>query len=198
MPQQRCLIHLMRDMNDDLLKNPFDDEFKLIAESFSSLLRTIVNTIDEYGLKKRHLNKHRKDADKFCDWVVGRNLTSEVAKAYARRVGKYRKMLFTFLAHDGVPWNNNSAEHAIKYFAKYRRFADGMVTENTVKDYLVMLSVCLSCEYRGINFLKALLGNCKQDRNFGHSGFPHFAQNYVDPRKGCRSWLHLTANLPRD
>ena len=25
-PQQKCLIHLMRDMNEDLLNNPFDEE----------------------------------------------------------------------------------------------------------------------------------------------------------------------------
>jgi hypothetical protein len=27
-PQQKCLVHLIRDMNDDLLKNPFNEEFK--------------------------------------------------------------------------------------------------------------------------------------------------------------------------
>ena len=172
-PQQRCLIHLMRDMNDDLLKNPFDNEFKLMAEKFSSLLRTIVNTIDRYGLKKRHFNKHRSDANNFCDFVAGQNFTSEVAKGYARRIVKYRNMLFTFLSYDGVPWNNNSAEHAIKSFAKYRRFADGMVTENTVKDYLIMLSVCVSCEYRGIEFLKALLGD-KRSRSAGQRRFLPF------------------------
>src|SRR5215469_17059722 len=46
MPQQRCLIHLMRDMNDDLLKHPFDEELKSIANKFSSLLKDIVNAID--------------------------------------------------------------------------------------------------------------------------------------------------------
>jgi predicted RecB family nuclease len=173
-PQQRCLIHLMRDMNDDLLKNPFDDEFKSLAETFSSLLRTIVNTIDRYGLKKRHLNKHRKDANKFVERVAVHNFTSDVARGYAKRINKYRNMLFTFLAHDGVPWNNNNAEHAIKSFAKYRRFADGVVTENTIKDYLVMLSVCLSCEYRGIEFLKVLLGDGKRGRSMGQRGFPPF------------------------
>ncbi len=29
--------------------------------------------------------------------------------------------LFTFLDYDGVPWNNNNAEHAIKHFAIFRR-----------------------------------------------------------------------------
>ena len=27
-PQQKCLIHLIRDLNDELLKNPFDEELK--------------------------------------------------------------------------------------------------------------------------------------------------------------------------
>ena len=32
--QQKCLIHLMRDINDDLLKHPFDLELKNIAQDF--------------------------------------------------------------------------------------------------------------------------------------------------------------------
>ena len=32
--QQKCLLHLIRDFNDDLLENPFDDEFKNMARRF--------------------------------------------------------------------------------------------------------------------------------------------------------------------
>src|ERR1700737_3434978 len=60
--QQKCLIHLMRDINEDLHKNPFDDELKEIARRFGALLREIVETIDTHGLKARHLGKHRKSA----------------------------------------------------------------------------------------------------------------------------------------
>ena len=60
--QQKCLIHLMRDINEDLHRNPFDDELKEIAGRFGALLREIVETIDTYGLKARHLGKHRKPA----------------------------------------------------------------------------------------------------------------------------------------
>jgi transposase len=45
----------MRDINEDLHKNPFDDELKEIAGRFGTLLREIVETIDTYGLKARHL-----------------------------------------------------------------------------------------------------------------------------------------------
>ena len=44
--QQKCLIHLMRDINEDLHRNPFDDELKEIARRFGALLREIVETID--------------------------------------------------------------------------------------------------------------------------------------------------------
>jgi hypothetical protein len=97
MPQQRCLIHLMRDMNEDLLKHPFDDELKSIASRFSSLMTAIVNTIDRYGLKKRHLNNHRAHAERFCNGVVAGDFGSEAAKNYVSRIIKYRKHLFAFL-----------------------------------------------------------------------------------------------------
>jgi hypothetical protein len=83
---------------------------------------------------------------------------SEVARGYRKRFEKYRGKLFTFLDHDGVPWNNNNAEHAIKSFAKYRQFADGRFTEASLKDYLVILSVWQSCEYQGVDFLDFLRG----------------------------------------
>jgi len=58
-PQQKCLIHLIRDINDTLKKYPFDNEFKKISLTFSAFLRSIIETIDHYGLKKRHLHKHK-------------------------------------------------------------------------------------------------------------------------------------------
>src|SRR5258708_20456389 len=43
--QQKCLIHLMRDINEDLHKSPFNDELKEIAMRFAALLREIIQTI---------------------------------------------------------------------------------------------------------------------------------------------------------
>src|SRR5262249_40417862 len=34
--QQRCLIHLMRDLNDEVLNNPFDEQMKSIVSKFWS------------------------------------------------------------------------------------------------------------------------------------------------------------------
>jgi predicted RecB family nuclease len=155
--QQKCLIHLLRDFNQDLLANPWDEELKSIASDFGGLLRRIVGTIDRYGLKQRHLGKHHRDVDKFFRTFSGKAYRSEVGESYRKRLIKYRARLFTFLDHDGVPWNNNNAEHAVKSFAYYREVADSMITEVGLNQYLVLLSVYQTCKYKGVSFLKFLL-----------------------------------------
>jgi transposase len=40
--QQKCLIHLMRDINEDILKHPFNEELSFVAKRFGALLREIV------------------------------------------------------------------------------------------------------------------------------------------------------------
>ena len=57
-PQQRCLIHFIRDLNDELLKHPYDDGLKRLVGDFAGLVKPIVETVDRRGLKKRFLGKH--------------------------------------------------------------------------------------------------------------------------------------------
>src|SRR6202162_5331332 len=63
------------------------------------------------------------------------------------------QLQFTFLRHDGVSWNNNNAEHAIKAFARLRRTIEGLSTPKGIEEYLVLLSVCQTCKYSGLDFL---------------------------------------------
>jgi Transposase IS66 family len=116
-----------------------------------------VATIDLYGLKRRHLGKHRRDVEKFFRTISGKAYRSDAAESYRQRLMKYRDRLFTFLDHDGVPWNNNNAEHAVKAFAYYREVADSMITEAGLNQYLVLLSVYQTCKYKGVSFLQFLL-----------------------------------------
>jgi hypothetical protein len=82
---------------------------------------------------------------------------SEVMHGYQKRIKKSESKLFTFLEHDDVPWTNNNAEHAIKYFANYRDLADGTVSERSLKEALALLSVFQTCHFNGVNVIKFLL-----------------------------------------
>jgi len=156
-PQQKCLIHLIRNMNDDIRKNPFDEELRQLVQDFGYLMQTIVETIDRYGLKRRHLHKHVRDVTRFYRTVSGHCYRSDVAQHYQQRLQNNRSTLFTFLEYDGVPWNNNNAENAIKPFVVRRRTMGAMFSEKGIRDYLTFLSIYQTLRYRQRSFWKFLL-----------------------------------------
>lgn len=155
-PQQKCLIHLMRDLNDDLLKQPFNEELKWLTQAFAALLKPMVETIDRFGLKAYRLRKHKAFVARFYRKLTEADFKTELAAKYRKRFEKNRDKLFTFLDHDGVPWNNNNAEHAIKAFALLRTALRGASSEKGIREYLTLLSICETCKYKGVNFLAFL------------------------------------------
>jgi hypothetical protein len=154
--QQKCLIHLMRDINDDIFHNPFDEELKEVGRRLVAVLKPIIDTIDRFGLKRYHLNKHKADVDRFFRYLSERAFGSEVAAKCQKRFQKYRDKLFVFLDHDGVPWNNNNAENAVKRFASRRKIFGTWPTEKGLQDYLVLLSIYQTCRHKNLSFLRFL------------------------------------------
>jgi hypothetical protein len=155
--QQKCLIHLMRDINQELLNNPYDEELQSISRPFGALLRAVVDSIDKHGLKRRYLIKHKRDVENFFLRLSEQTYRSEAAERLHVRLTKYRYKLFTFIDHDAVPWNNNNAENAIKQFAYFREETTGLMKEKGLSAYLVLLSICQTCRYKGVSFLKFLV-----------------------------------------
>ena len=155
-PQQKCLIHLVRDLNDDVLKYPYDEELKRLAQAFAGLLRPMVGTVDRHGLKSHFVRKHRVSVDRFYRQLSATSLQSHAAVKLRDRFQKNREKLFTFLSFDGVPWNNNNAEHAVKAFATLRKVIGGSSTEKGIREYLILLSICETCKYKGLDFLDFL------------------------------------------
>jgi hypothetical protein len=168
-PQQKCLIHLIRDLNDDVLQHPYDEELKRLAQSFADLVRPMVGTVDRHGLKSHFLRKHRVSVDRFYRQFSTMALQSEGAVKLRDRFQKNREKLFTFLSFDGVPWNNNNAEHAVKAFATLRNVIGGCSTEKGTREYLILLSICETCKYKGLDFLDFLRSGEKDIDAFASS-----------------------------
>jgi hypothetical protein len=154
--QQKCLVHLMRDLNEDLSKQPFNEEMKVLTQDFANLVKPMIETVDRFGLKAYHLGKHKDSVKRFYEALRERDYQTDVAIGYKRRFERNSAKLFAFLDHDGIPWNNNNAEHAIKAFVRLRRNIDGKSSPRGIRDYLVLLSVSETCKCRGISFLDFL------------------------------------------
>jgi hypothetical protein len=168
-PQQKCLVHLIRDMNDDLIANPFDDELHAITQPFGAVLRPIITCIGDHGLRRRFLSRFKRSVAEFFHAVSSSAPRSDVARALRERLLKHQSKLFTFLDFDNVPWNNNNAENAIKRFALYRARAAGMMKDSGLEMFLTLLSICQTCKYKGLNFWRFLCSRKRDINDFAAS-----------------------------
>jgi hypothetical protein len=154
--QQKCLVHLLRDINDDLWKAPFDKELEAFAVEVQSLLVPILEAVDRFGLKAWHPRKFLKHVERFYDKnITGREYRSEATETYRKRFDRYRESLFTFLTQDGIPWNN-MAERAIRQLAVQRKIS-GRFYKRVVAHYLRLLAISQTCRFQEKSFLKFLL-----------------------------------------
>ena len=155
--QQKCLVHLIRDLNDDLWKNPFDEEYEQFVLAVRDLIVPMIEDIQRYGLKCLHLKKHRRRVERFYDrTITACESTKELILKYKKRFERYRDSMFTFLTHDGVSWNNNAAERAIRHLAVQRKIS-GAFTTRGANHYLRLLAIAQTCRFQDKSFLGFLL-----------------------------------------
>lgn len=167
--QQKCLVHLIRDINDDLWKAPFDKQLETFAVEVQALLVPILVDVDRYGLKAWHLRKFLKNVERFYDKnIIGREYTSEPVRTFQKRFDRYRQSLFTFLTQDGIPWENNMAERAIRQLAVQRKIS-GSFFKRVAPQYLLLLAISQTCRFQGKSFLKFLLSKAKDVDEFRRS-----------------------------
>jgi transposase len=160
-PQQKCWVHLIRDVNQDLRKNPFDSEFEGFVFQLKELIIPIMETVQKFGLKVRFLKKHQKQINGFYENAINdKYYRSENAIKYQKRLAKYRQTLFTFMETDGIPWHNNQAERGNRHLAKQITIS-GFLHESHTPAYLTLLSIMQSCRFQGKSFFKFLFSKEK-------------------------------------
>lgn len=159
--QQKCFVHLIRDLNEDLWKNPFNHEFELFVGIVRDLLVPIFEDIDRYGLKTRHLHKHRKAVDQFYGTHIEHSrIECELVAKYRKRFSRYNESIFRFLDMDGLPWNNNMAERAIRYLAIQRKISF-LFSAKGADEHLLLLGISQTCRFQEKSFLRFLLSGEK-------------------------------------
>ena len=90
-PKQRCLIHLLRDLNDDLHKRPYDENLKRIGKAFADLVKPMTETVARYGLKARFLRRHSLSVDRFYRELAMNSIAPE-DHSQTDRVLKHHKL----------------------------------------------------------------------------------------------------------
>ncbi len=164
--QQKCWVHLIRDLNNDLWQTPFDTELENFVLEVKNLLFPIMNIIHTYGLKQIKLEKFMSAVDTFYQsFIIDKRYKSELVIKYRKRFIRYKESLFTFLQKDEIPWHNNTAERAIRNLAKQREIS-GTFGQATTHHYLLLLGIMQTCRFQNKSFFKFLLSGEKDIDNF--------------------------------
>lgn len=158
---QKCWVHVIHDLNNDLYTSPFDNEFKSFVMNLRDLILPIMEAIQRYGLKKRHLNKFKRNVDRFYRNTLDNSYKSDICTKYQERFLCYRNSLFTFLDNDGMPWHNNHAENALRYIILQKDISRTF-HKSVIRSYLTYLGMKQTCKIQNRSFWKFLLSNRTQ------------------------------------
>jgi transposase len=157
--QQKCLVHLIRDLNDDLWASPFNAEFEGFVLAVSDLLVPMIEAVQGGITKARRLAKFLPTVDAFyARHITNVSYKFDVTEKYQKRFERYRDSLFTFLSLDSIPWNNNTAERGLRQLAVQRKIS-GAFFEGPLSNYLRLLGIAQTCRFQDKSFLKFLLSS---------------------------------------
>lgn len=155
--QQKCLVHLIRDLNNDLWDDPYNREYEAFVSEVKHLLVPIFEAEKQYGLKKRHLSKFTKSVHRFYRENIDKaHSNCELIAKYQKRFQRYRDSVFTFLELDGIPWHNNTAENAVRHLAVQRKIS-GTFFKKVAPQYLLLLGIVQTCRFQDKSLLKFFL-----------------------------------------
>lgn len=164
--QQKCWAHLIRDLNENLRKSPFDTEFENFVSAVGTLITPILQAVEKYGLKIWHLRKFRSNVNIFYEKFINDKVyASDATQTFQKRFVKYKDKLFVFINVDGIPWNNNAAERALRHLAVQRKISGSFGKEST-PHYLRLLSVTQTCRFQNKSLLQFLLSGEKDIDKF--------------------------------
>lgn len=158
---QKCWVHLIRDLNDDLWETPYDTEFESFVINVKELILPIFDAVARHGLKRQYLKKFESVINKFyVQNIEDCYYESELTNKYQKRFKRYRESLFMFITEDGISWNNNMAERALRHFAVQRNIS-GSFYESTTHQYLLLLGITQACRFQGKSLLHFLVSGEK-------------------------------------
>ena len=164
--QQKCWSHLIRDLNDDLWKSPFNTEYETFVSKVRNLIVPVMETIQRFGPKHRYLKKFLRSLRQFYRQNIDNAVyKTDITIKYQKRFRRYEESLFTFLEEDGIPWNNNIAERALRHLAIQRKIS-GAFFSTGARDYLLLLGIAQTCRFQNKSMLDFLLSEEKDVDSF--------------------------------
>lgn len=150
---QRCLQHYRNDIDDTLTYKSPGTAFIPFAKKLRRILNDSIKVGRTVNVKRDRLRAKNRFERRIEKLIKAYSSSEEKnCKRFIKRLKREKGMLFTFLEEDGVDWNNNASERAIRPSVVIRKITYGNQSIEGADAYKVLMSVSETCKLRGMNF----------------------------------------------
>ena len=150
--RQKCLVHLLRDLEHvEKYKSP-----SIEWPTFAKKLRRLIADAIRLWRKKDELppetyTSRRKCLARRLDALIETPWEDSQARRLIKRLRRHRNELFTFLDQPGVPFDNNLAERAIRPAVIIRKNSYGNRSDQGADVQAILMSIFFTLKKRGRN-----------------------------------------------
>lgn len=162
--KQRCLIHILRDL--DKVKEYWQDDQEVLRYiiRLKKILEDTICLSVAYKNKRwdKAYYKQRAMIEESLKDFSFPNPNKRILKRFAKRLERHKQELLTFLHEKGIDYHNNHAEQQIRPDVIFRKITFGNRSENGTQYHSVIMSILQTAKLNGIDpistFKDILLG----------------------------------------
>jgi transposase len=140
---QRCLVHLQRNIHDELEVSSQDTALIMLKEGIKVIINNAkrIKQLHLSQLSAKEKEKTKKEMDDILQRLTRLDSPNQKTQALIKRITKYRPNLLRFMEHPEVEYHNNRAERAIRPAVIFRKISFGNRTEKGAYFYAILASV---------------------------------------------------------
>ncbi|MBL7158829.1 MAG: IS66 family transposase [Candidatus Omnitrophica bacterium] len=165
--KQRCLVHILRDLEKVIKYWRDDKEVIRYCTMLKKILEDSIGLAGEYRDKKRdkiYYRKRKLIVKRLHDFSFP-NPNKRILQRFVKRLNRHKNEVFTFLYEKGVDFHNNHAEQQIRPDVIFRKITFGNRSLEGAKVHDVLMSILQTAKLNGMDPIetlrKLLLGNGK-------------------------------------
>jgi len=164
--RQYCLVHLLREIEKVDQRNG-SEQWRAFAKKLRRLIRDGIRLRDRSDAPaEQHPGRVRR-IDRRLNALADGDYADPDARRLARRLGRHRDWLFTFLDHPHAPWENNFAERQIRPAVILRKNSQANRSEKGAATQAVLMSIFRTLHLRGLDPVDTLAQALRHHRLHG-------------------------------
>jgi len=157
---QRCLIHLQRDIYEELEISPEDTVLYQLKEGINSIIKQAIQIKKRpqalLSLSQTEKEIMKMEMDDILRGLIQLDSPNRKTEAFLNRIFKHRENLLRFLDHHEVEFHNNRAERTIRPAVIFRKTSFGNRTAQGAYLYTILSSVIETYRLKNKNINKFL------------------------------------------